>query len=582
MATSESDFLGDSLAFTSELLESYDKLDISKRTYVFGVLVPSLGFFTLTILTAVLLELPLFVRLPIPGLGALVFVAAALYPKVYLSQRKVAIEKQLHLVMTHMTVLSTTNIDRMEVFRTLAAEEEYGILADEIAHVVHLVDTWNQSLDDACRRRAKEVASPALSDFFDRLGYTLGAGQELSDFLLSEQSAMIRNYSTVYEGALGNLEVMKDLYMSMILSMTFALVFATVLPILTGNDPTATVSAVIVLFMFVQVGFFLAIRAIAPYDPVWYHPEEEDAPTDLRLLVSFVLGATLTVALVVVTAGGLFGFTPIGLGDLLFFLDEVPLPLYLAVPVTPLVIPGIVYRVEEQMITARDGEFPNFIRALGATESAKQSTTSAVLETLREKDFGPLSPDVDRLYRRLNMRIGPVESWRLFSVDTRSYLIQKFSEMYVIGRQMGGDPKQLGELISRNMSTVNQLRQQRQQAAVTLIGLLYGITTSSAFAFFIGLEVVNVLADLTEEFSVSGSGQFDFGQLIYAGVYDIPLIEFLLLTIILFNGVLSSLMIRTIDGGNKMNAYIHFVMLVWLGCLTAVGTRMLVSTILAV
>ncbi|EJN60297.1 archaellar assembly protein FlaJ [Halogranum rubrum] len=582
MATSESNTFGNSLEFASDLLDSYDQLDISKRTYVFAILVPSLVFFALTIVVAVVVDLPLVVRLPIPVLGLLIFAAATVYPKLYLSQRKAAIEKQLHLVMTHMTVLSTTNIDRMEVFRTLAAEEEYGVLAEEIGHVVHIVDTWNQSLDDACRRRAKEVASPALSDFFDRLGYTLGAGQELSDFLLSEQSVMIQNYITIYEGALSNIEVMKELYMSMILSMTFALVFATVLPILTGNDPTATVATVIVLFMFVQCGFYFAIRTMAPYDPVWYHPEEDTAPTDLKLHVSVGVGAFLASVLVVITAGGIYGFTPIGLPDLLFFLDEVPLPLYLAVPISPFLIPGFVLRAEEEMIRARDREFPNFIRALGATESAKQSTTSSVLETLREKDFGPLSPDVDRLYRRLNVRIAPVDSWRLFAIDTRSYLIQKFSEMYVIGRQMGGDPKQLGELISKNMSTVNQLREQRRQATVTLIGLLYGITTSSSFAFFIGLQVVSVLADLSEEFTTSSAGEMDFGQLIYAGVYDIPLIEFLLLMVILFNGLLSSVMIRTIDGGNNTNAYTHFVFLTWLGCLTAIATKALVTAILTV
>jgi len=139
--------------------------------------------------------------------------------------------------------------------------------------IVELVDTWNQSLDDACRRRAKEVPSDAVSDFLDRLAYTLGAGQSLEDYLIGEQEQIIQNYSTVYEGTMDNLEVMKDLYLSMVLSMTFALVFAVVLPVLTGTDPTMTVSAVIVMYIFVQSGFYLAIRSMAPYDPLWFHPE---------------------------------------------------------------------------------------------------------------------------------------------------------------------------------------------------------------------------------------------------------------------------------------------------------------------
>ncbi|WP_284012721.1 archaellar assembly protein FlaJ [Halobaculum litoreum] len=578
-SASSSDFFPDSASeLAADLLESYDALDMSKRKYVGYVLLPAAGFLLLTVVGAFLLPLPLTVRLPIPALGLLVFVAAVIYPKLYLNGRQVAIENQLHLVMTHMTVLSTTNIDRMEVFRTLAREEEYGAAADELARVTHLVDTWNQSLDDALRRRAKEVPSDAFSDFFDRLGYTIGAGQSLDDFLLSEQDAVIQNYITVYEGALANLEVMKDLYMSMILSMTFALVFAIVLPILTGDNPTMTVSAVIVLFMLVQLGFYIVIRAMSPHDPVWFH-SEQGAPSDFRLWASFAVGVVGTTALVAFIGAGLFGIGP-GLRGLLFFLEDIPLAMYLCVPISPMAVTGIMLRLEERNIEERDGEFPSFIRALGAAESAKQSTTGDVLETLHRKDFGALTPSIVRLYRRLNIRISSGDAWYTFATDTRSYLIQKFSDMYLEGRAMGGRPKQLGELISKNMNTVMQLREQRRQATVTMIGLLYGITSASAFAFFIGLQVVSILADLSEQFNVTNAG--GVGQIIYAGVYDIALIEFLLLLVILFNAVLSSVMIRTIDGGNKANAYLHFVLMTWLGSAVAIFTKHLVTSILTI
>jgi len=561
----------------ASIVEAYNRMDMEMSRYIFLIVLPSFVFFAGTVAVAVFVELPISVRLPIPLLGGLVLFAAVAYPKLLVSQERVEMENQYHLMMTHMTVLSTTNIDRMEVFRTLAREEEYGAAAEEIGQIVHLVDTWNRSLDDACRRQAKEVPSDAMADFFDRLGYTIAAGQELEEFLLSELDVMLANYETLYESSLENIEVMKDLYMSMILSMTFALVFAIVLPILTGTNPTLTVAGVIVLFAIVQTGFYLVIRSMAPHDPVWYHPED-GAPGDRKLYTALGLGGVGTLLLTVFTAAGMFGIGP-GLPALFPFLDSFKLPLYLCVPLTPLFFTGVVLRSEEKRITARDESFPPFIRALGATESAKQSTTSKVLETLRKKDFGALTPSVERLYRRLNMRLSPEGAWRSFSVDTRSYLIQKFSEMYLVGRRMGGDPKQLGELISKNMNAVNQLREQRRQSAVTLIGLLYGITAASSFAFFIGLQVVNVLADISADLSVEN---MDFGQIIYAGVYDIPLIKYLLLLVILYNALLSSMMIRAIDGGNPANGFIHFVSLTWLGCLTAISTTYLVTNLLAV
>ncbi|GGN99109.1 MULTISPECIES: archaellar assembly protein FlaJ [Haloarcula] len=562
------------------LVESYRQMTIPLERYLFFILLPSVAFFVVSTVAALLLDLPMTIRAPIPLLGFLAMTSAIFYPKILLSQRKRELNNRFHLLITHMTVLATTKIDRMEVFRTLAQEEEYGELAMEMHRIVQLVDTWNQSLDDACRRRAKEVPSDAFSDFLDRLAYTLGAGQSLEDYLLSEQEQIIQHYTTVYRSSLDSLEVMKDLYLSMILSMTFALVFAVVLPVLTGTNPTMTVSAVIVMFIFVQSGFFLAIRSMAPYDPVWFHPEEYPSPIEERLDKSMYAGVGLSVVLAFVTVGGMFGISPITLGDLLFFLDTVPLPFYAVVPITPMIIPGIVFRQEEQKVKARDDEFPSFIRALGATEGAKQSTTGMVLRTLRKKDFGPLTANIDDLYKRLNMRIEPTAAWRFFTADCRSYLIQTFSEMYLIGREMGGSPKQLGELIASNMNQVLQLRQKRKQATTTLVGLLYGITAASTFAFFIGLQVVNILAQMS--LNLNAGSRLDVNSLINTGVYNIPLIEFLLVIIIMFSAMLSSLMIRTVDGGHKANTYMHFVVLSWIGAITGTFTKWLVTQFLAI
>ncbi|MFB6210974.1 MAG: type II secretion system F family protein, partial [Halobacteriales archaeon] len=328
-----------------------------------------------------------------------------------------------------------------------------------------------------------------------------------------------------------------------------------------------------------QLGFFMAIRAVSPTDPIWYLPEEMETDVKRKSNLSVAAGVGLVFLVSLFTMGGLFGILPIGLEDVFFFFDEVPLQLYIAIPLTPLMIPGLVLRGEENRIKARDEEFPSFIRALGSTESAKQGTTSGVLESLRRKDFGELSEDINNLYKRLNMRIETEEAWRHFTAESHSYLIQKFSEMYLIGRQMGGDPKQLGELISENMSEILQLRERRQQETITLIGLLYGITAASTFAFFIGLKVVKILSNMTLNLD---SSQFDFGSIINTGVYNIPQIEYLLIVVIMFNALLSSLMIRTVDGGHKANSYFHFVMLIWLGLGISILTQLLVGTILTI
>ncbi|MFB6131972.1 MAG: archaellar assembly protein FlaJ [Halanaeroarchaeum sp.] len=553
--------------------ESYVEMDMSVPRYVLVIVVPALLFVVLSVVAALTLDLPGAVRFPIPMLGMLIFGSALLYPKIQQDQRRKRMEEIFHLYVTHMTVLSTTNIDRVEVFRQISNEEEYGPLAEETRRIVQLVDTWNQSLDDACRMRAKKVPSDAVSDFFERLSYTINVGETLSNYLVSEQSAIIRNYSTIYEGQLENLEVMKDLYMSMVLSVTFALVFATVLPILSGTNPSITVAAVVVMYTFIQIGFLYAIYTVAPSDPIWYFPEDRTTSVERKLQVGTAVGFVLSALIIAAELAVMLGLTGIDP-------TMVPLPIYAAVPTTPLLIPGLLARQEEADVKGRDDAFVSFIRALGSSETAQQTTTTNVLSRLRSKDFGPLTENVDDLYRRLNMRLSAPEAWRLFTADAHSNLIQKFSEMYLIGREMGGDPKHLGELISRNMNEVLQLRERRDQSTATLIGVMYGISAASTFAFFVGLGIVQVLSGMS--MGMESAGGFDFGSLINTKVYDIGVIEYLLTVTVLVNAVLASLMIRVVDGGHKVNSYMHFVVLMWVTGVIGSATLELVSVLLSV
>jgi flagellar protein FlaJ len=467
-----------------------------------------------------------------------------------------------------------TNINRVEIFRTLAEEDEYDALAEEMGHLVAMVDTWNQSLDDACRLRAKQTTSPLLTDFLERLAYTVGGGQQISEFLIDEQDTIIQQFVTRYEADLGKLDVMKELYMSMMLSVAFILVFAIVLPILTGTSPTLLIGGTIAMFTIVQVAFIYAVHVISPYDPLWYIEETEGTGPLTRIPRALAIGIGCSILLAVVMGLALFGIVP-GIAS------RVPLPIMVAIPVTPLLLPGWRMRQEEQKVKVRDGEFPSFIRALGAVESVKQTSTGSVLESLRRKDFGALTDNVDALYKRLNMRIDDIRSWRLFAAETGSYLIQKFGDMYVVGRQMGGDPKVLGQVISENQNEVLKVREQRDQATMTLIGVLYGITAAAVFSFFVGLEVVEIMMNITSGMDLQSQGSFT-GGLLSTEQYDIQIIEYLLLLTIVINAALSAIMIRLTDRGHIISALVHFVFLTWLGAVIAVITEYVVGMAISV
>ena len=562
---------GEVRRFLRSAVDAYRYMQVSVERYVALVLLPGLAFPVIVWVGLILTSPQLFVTVPLGLLSIVPPIVAAMYPKIAADRRRREVREQFHLLLTHITVLSTTNIDRVEIFRTLARAEEYGTLAEEMGRVTALVDTWNQSLDDACRRRSKRVSSELLSDFLERLAYTVGAGQALDDFLIDEQESIIQEFVIRYEAALSKLDVMKELYLSMMLSTTFILVFATVLPLLLGTPPTLLMGGVIAMFGMVQLGFLVLIHTTAPSDPVWVGTGGEHSPAS-QVWPAVVAGVVLSVVATAAVAAVGLGYTPLAP-------DTLPLPVYLAIPTTPMLIPGLAMRREEQRVTDRDREFPAFIRALGSVESVKQTSTANVLESLRQKDFGSLTDNVENLYKRLRTRIDVKGSWELFAAETGSYLIHKFGDMYVVGRRMGGEPRQLGAIISANINEVLRVREQRQQATRTFIGVIYGITGAALFSAFIGLEIAEQMLSIAD--GLGGQNSDLVGSLFSTASYDIDLMTFLLLVVVLLNAVLSSLMIRVIDRGHFVSALTHFVFLTWTGAVVAAGTQTVAGGLLA-
>lgn len=514
-----------------------------------------------------------------------------LYPKMLSDRRRIEINENMHLFITHLGVMSITGISRVDVFDALAREDQYGALSDEMRKIVELVRDWNLSLDEAARFQAERTSSPILADFLERLAYNIGAGQDMENFLMDEQEVVMSQYTTMYHGAMEDVELLQDLFLSMVLSVAFVVVFSIIIPILTGNNPILLLFGSVALYGFVELGFLYAAYVKVPNDPIWWEPDrdvEEGLPLTDRLLalITFdtrtavgTLNTKITAGLAISLIGGIVLTVVSGMMYAGTFPlkppIEIPLSVYFALPITPLAYPGLLVRKEEQKIKKRDAAFPSFIRSLGTSEHVKQSTSTKVLETLQHKDFGALTPLLRNLYKRLNMRIDQDLAWRHFAVESHSFLIQKFSEMYYRGRLKGGNTAKLGQLIGGNMGEILELRQKRNQTSVTLIGVIYGMTASMTFAYFVGVEVVKLMLGIMNEIDLSDLR--GMGNLIHTESYSIPEVSFVILVFILINAVLSSVMIRIVDGGHQINAYPHLVGLTWTGALIAIVTENFVS-----
>lgn len=479
------------------------------------------------------------------------------YPKIWADNRKREIEQNIHLFITHAGVLATADISRLEIFRSLAEQEDkYGALAEEIGKIVELVDTWNRSLEVACHYVAERTPSGILADFLDRLGRTATAGEDVRNFLLDEQEVVISDYESMYEDSLTRLEDFRDLFLSMIIAIVFIIIFSLIVPFLTGVNPLLLVGASAAVFAVAETGFIIATKITIPEDPIWAKTERVTEQFDY-------LGRTQIISTII-----FIGLTVFIAGQIFFEIIpalSLPLSFYLAIPLTTLAIPGLLTWQEESRIKRRDKNYPGFIRTLSTSASARDANTVNVLETLKDKDFGDLTTNIQNLYKRLRMRAEEKLAWDFFSADTGSHLISRFNDMYFEGTSEGGEPKTMGDIVTENFKRITRLRERRERFADGLTGVIYTITIAAFAAIFIGYkfgeEMIRMILSLIEGAEMPAA--------FHAGVYDLPAINFVLIVVILLNALLTSYYMTSIRGSSKVSSYTHVVFLAWIGIIVA-------------
>lgn len=511
---------------TKGIKDSFLLLDTPLKTYVLYYIVPSfiLSISLIFILPRLLFFIPVF---PSIALSVLPFASTILYPLVIKSRRSIQIESEFPMFVTQITVLSYTNTNRIDIFRQISKNDNYDRINDEIAELVSIVDTFNISIDDAARRRAKIVSSDLMSDFYEKLAYNLSSGNTLNDFLISEQESVKEMYAARYEARLSNLESVGELFLSANMGSAFLLVFGIVSPLLTGINAQTLVIGIFTIYVIVQVSFLVLINSQSPKDQLWYIDRSNKPRSVWVLELSTVLAVLSSIII-------MFILVQFKLGENMyvrFMLSSVPL-----------LVPGYIHYREEKHIQRVENQFSSFIRGLGNVESVKKTSTSDVLSKLKDKDFGEMKPYIVNLYRRLNLQISSVRGWSLFSSEIKSNIVNRFSNMYVKGRNLGGSPKNIGNIVSQNYRHLTKLRKKRDSTTRNLIGYLYGMTVAWAATVFMTLQIVKVLVEITQISNLGNSAATS--NILSAASYNIPVIQDIIYFVIFVNVVLVSIMLR--------------------------------------
>ncbi len=479
---------------------------------------------------------------------------AVYYPLSIYGGQASRIDNNMHYYITQMGSIATAETPRLDIIRIVSDNQEYKELATETKKIYNLVTVWNMSLAEACRFISKRTPSVIFEDFLDRFAHGLQSGENIKAFLFAEQNVVMNEYEAMYNSAMYNVEIIKELFVSLVMSLIFLASFAVIMPVITGMDAILLMSMVVVTFIITDVVMLLFTKGKVPKDPLWSKSHIiPDYKLKLYRSIPISIGACILVTIAVLLYG------------------KIVTPIAIALCLTPLIYTGRVCRKIEKSIRRRDENFPAFIRSLGSSAGARGGVIDEALKALRIHDFGPLTKDVNELYKRLNTRIDKFKSWEFFSANTGSHLIQRFCVMFVESTNLGGKPEIIGDIIATNFHRIVTLRKKRVQSASSLVGVFYGLTAGIGFTMYISVGVIDLMQSMFA--SVEMPAGMSMGMIIYTNIGDVEVLSLMVLLIMIAHSLMSALLIRVVDGGHLLSATIDFVIMVWISGITAVVTK---------
>ncbi|ADG13756.1 Type II secretion system F domain protein [Methanocaldococcus infernus ME] len=541
---------------------------LNPKEYFIKIVVPSFIVSILLIIIAIKffsgVILYLFIVLALLILGV-----ALAYPYILLDNLKNKINERLHIFITKFGTLSITDLNRKDLLKILSEEkEELGQLAEESRKLYVLVDKWSRSLAEACRFLAQRTPSPEFADFLDRLAFALDSGEDLKEFLIKEQDIVMDDYEAFYNRVLRSLDLYKELYVSAMTSISFLLAFAILVPFLMPFSFIFMAVAGVFLFIVTELLIYIVIKGRLPFDRLW-HTGEKPTDTDKKLNKWLRISILLTVLL-----GAILGYAYyIGLQPI----AKIPYQILVAIAFTPLAICGIISHIEESKVKRKEFVFPEFLRSLGSSVAAKGGGLKESLKYLTLHDFGPLTEDLKRLYKRIALSIDSNKAWRYFGFESCSYLIQLFSDMYARCTYLGGDPKIASEIISKNFKRIIQLRKAKYQSVQQFVGIVYGLGGGLALALFSSLSVSKAISDIYNSMNIP---ETVVNIIQIQPITNAQLVEYIFFITLIIYSAFSGILIKTMDGGHKYVAFLHFVITLWICAVVAYITKMLVIKLL--
>jgi len=253
-------------------------------------------------------------------------------------------------------------------------------------------------------------------------------------------------------------------------------------------------------------------------------------------------------------------FVVFGGNRLLYFLLVISL-LIMALPF------AISFLMRQSKQKEKEEKFLEFTRDL--VENVRSGTPiSKSIVNLRGRNYGTLSPHINKLANQLSMGIVLTKAFEVFSGETKSPVISRAVSLISEAERAGGKIDTILDSVARSVNQIEQLKKERKYAVSNLVTQGYLI-----FLVFIVIMLVMEFKILPLVSDLQG------GEGLSVGVSNVDPDKFSmpLFVMLLVQSFFAGLVIGKISEGTVGSGFKHSFILIALTLLVTTGARALFS-----
>lgn len=493
------------------------------------------------------------------GVFFMVLIILFSYPSIIIDNQSRNIEENLHFFITYAGALSTVNLERKELFIDLSEKVRYKEISRVFKKLLYLVESIKVDFSTSAYKVSSLIKTEHFARFLERMGIALSFNSNIAKFFLDEQKALMNAYEVIYREGLERIKMVEEMFVSLILAFAFLLATVLLIPFITGVDINIFLQFGILGIIIIDLMLYVFVKFFLPHDKLYHNLGYDEGRQ--KVVISFIISVF---------------FALIILPFVIFM--SMPMMLKIAIVSTPFLIVGLYSNYQEKLVWKRDVLFPPFIRSLGDVHQSKGGTLTTTVETLLPHNFGILNGMLERVYKRLKITSDKFASWYYFSKESGSMLISEFMDIFVSVVYRGGSAQVAGEIVSDNMSRINGLRDQKREFASTFKGSAYGTFFGLSITLYISLLIsvllIGIFTSMTD--GLDGMAKDLLGSIIPVDMrIDLALSSIFVAIILSIHAVVTSFIIKEVDGGNKFSMFTDAVMMLWIGAIMEIVITMM-------